>query len=415
MSIFDKKRKKENKADLHVGTSKEGNSIILGNTTITFVNSTVGVKTGSTFCDFYVYEWYIKETGEVFYVGKGRGNRYKEFHESAYEAEEIRKIYDTDVRFVAENLTEEQALSIESQEMTRLLNETNDCLANRITPFFTKRDSGFSRSSNTPPFKFETAPILYATEIEEHYFNIKGRPFDPVDAAGLACTVIIDKGIDRDIIEVVYGGKYEQYYGEVVSLLQKNNSKIMKSRTAKSVTSWIYPGDDFVTNYNLAEERAEEKLGRRVPAYHLLDVWKYLKEIYGEVETEEESIEIHPCNDRVPLDKIKNQGDWDAGFDAGFPYYEKAEDERKAGNIAQAIKLYDKARYNGYFVPALYNSYASAYRKEKDYDNEIAILQEGIERMRKEERDCSQVIVHYEEQIRKAKEKLLKQRKQKGS
>lgn len=27
---------------------------------------------------FYVYEWYNIDTNEVFYVGKGCGNRYKE-------------------------------------------------------------------------------------------------------------------------------------------------------------------------------------------------------------------------------------------------------------------------------------------------------------------------------------------------
>ena len=26
---------------------------------------------------FYVYEWYIKETNEIFYVGKGSEQRYK--------------------------------------------------------------------------------------------------------------------------------------------------------------------------------------------------------------------------------------------------------------------------------------------------------------------------------------------------
>lgn len=28
---------------------------------------------------YYVYEWYIVETGEVFYLGKGCRNRYKTF------------------------------------------------------------------------------------------------------------------------------------------------------------------------------------------------------------------------------------------------------------------------------------------------------------------------------------------------
>lgn len=53
---------------------------------------------------------------------------------------------------------------------------------------------------------------------------------------------------------------------------------------------------------------------------------------------------------------------------------------KKKGNIEKAISLFDKARYYGYEAPALYNSYAMAYRKLKDYDNEIAILDEAIKR-----------------------------------
>ncbi|WP_342718334.1 hypothetical protein AAG068_04655 [Bacillus paramycoides] len=72
---------------------------------ITLSSSPVGVSTGSTANDFYVYEWFIKGTGEIFYVGKGRGNRYKEYHTRAYEAEKIRERYETDSRFVATGLT----------------------------------------------------------------------------------------------------------------------------------------------------------------------------------------------------------------------------------------------------------------------------------------------------------------------
>ena len=43
---------------------------------------------------------------------------------------------------------------------------------------------------------------------------------------------------------------------------------------------------------------------------------------------------------------------------------------RKNGKVDEAIALFDKARYNGYDAPALYDSYAKAYRKIKDYDNE---------------------------------------------
>ena len=107
-----------------------------------------------------VYEWFIKETSEVFYVGKGRGDRYKEYHKYAYEAEKIRALHDTDNKFIATNLTESEAAEIESKEITRILNETTYRLTNRFTPLFADRDNGYGRSKNTPIFKFEVAPAV---------------------------------------------------------------------------------------------------------------------------------------------------------------------------------------------------------------------------------------------------------------
>ena len=204
---------------------------------ITFQSGYVGNKSGSSHTDYYVYEWFIKETGEIFYVGKGRGDRYKEYHARAYEAEKIRKQYDTDTKFVAKNLNEEEALEIESQEITRILNETNVRLTNRIIPFFTKRDNGYSRSPSTPPFQFETAPVLYACEIDEHYFNVRHRSFDEVKYENLMYPTFIDKGISREEIDIIYGGNYEKYYTEVVALLEQNGNKILKTKYAKSVTA----------------------------------------------------------------------------------------------------------------------------------------------------------------------------------
>jgi len=418
MGLFDKlfgKKTEEQKSGSSipkVEISKDGNSIMIGDVgKITFSTGYVGSATGSQHSDYYVYEWFIKETGEIFYVGKGRGDRYKEYHERAYEAEKIREKYDTDVKFVAQNLTEEQALELESQEMTRVLNETNDRLTNRIVPLFTKRDNGYSRSPSTPEYQFETAPILYASEIDEHYFDIHGKPFDEIEADKLSRPMFISKGISREEIETIYGGDYEKYYNEVVALLEQHGSSILKSKYAKSVTAWIYPCDDYVTNYLADEESAKERIGRCIPAYHLIDVWKYLTEKYGNtVEVKPDAQEIHPIHSRVPLSEIKNLNDWSAGFDAGYKYWEQGDEERKAGNIELAIQLFDKARYNGYFAPVLYTSYARAYRKLKDLDNEIAILDEAIERYRSEKEENSQIILDYEEQRKKAIAKLLKRK-----
>lgn len=395
----------------HQGTASTSSINLADFVTITIESGAVGSPTGSTYHDFYVYEWFIKDTGEIFYVGKGRGDRYKEHHERAYEAEKVRKMYDTDVRFVAIDLSEKEALDLESKEMTRILNQTNDRLTNRIIPFFTKRDNGYGRSSSTPTFKFETAPILYVCEIDEHYFGITGRPFDKVEYKNLSSVAFIDKNISREELDIVYGGNYEDYQYEVICLLEANGNKILKSKYAKSVSAWIYSGDDYVTNNDLDEKQAEERIGRKIPSYHLIDVWKLLKAEYKNVEIEiPKSIEIHPVNNRVPLSQIRNQNNWEKGFDDGFKYWEQGDTERKTGNIEEAIRLFDKARYNGYFAPVLYNSYAMAYRKLKDLDNEIDILTEGIERYRATEKDSIQIIIKLKEQRKKAIANLQKRK-----
>lgn len=219
------KQEKENETpeDENDAVTVKGLSLTISsdeNYGISISSSDVGVATGSTAVDFYVHEWFTKDTGEIFYVGKRRGDRYKTFHERAYEAEKIYEMYDTDTRFVGTGLTEEQAVALESKEMTRILDETKD-------------------------------------------------------------------------------------------LLSMNGNRVLKTQFAKSVTAWIYIGDDYVMNYEIDQEKGLEKLGRNIPTYHLLDVRKFLIERYGEVKTvSKEKISISPLHNRVPLKDINNLHIW---------------------------------------------------------------------------------------------------------
>lgn len=376
-SLFGIKEKEASKIEPKVHSSTHTIDI---HSPLTVSASPIGDITGSTATDFYVYEWFIKDTGEIFYVGKGRGNRFNTFHEKAYEAEKIRKLYDTSSRFIATNLTEEQAIELESKEITRILNETNDRLTNRIIPFFTERDNGYDRSNYTPKLQFETAPHLYVSEIEEHYFGMKSRTFDKVNSEGLKAVAFITRNI-RNEIDVIYGGKLENYQTETRELLSVYGSKIIHSKFAKSVTAWIYIGDDYLSSYQRDQDQAMEKLGRNVPTYHLLDVWKYLKETIEVTKIASRDIVlVNAFHNRVPLTDIRNLHNWEKGYEQGKPLWDEGEIERKAVRLDKAIELFDKARYNGYDAPALYRSYAMTYRKLKDYDNEIAIIDEAIER-----------------------------------
>ena len=64
---------------------------------------------------FYVYEWYIVETGEIFYVGKGSGNRATSMKDRNAEFKRIRKTKECAYRIVREFDTDEAALAYEME------------------------------------------------------------------------------------------------------------------------------------------------------------------------------------------------------------------------------------------------------------------------------------------------------------
>lgn len=63
--------------------------------------------------NFYVYEWFIVETGEIFYVGKGVNNRVTSMKDRNDYFKNIRKKYECNYRFVKKNLMEEEAYELE--------------------------------------------------------------------------------------------------------------------------------------------------------------------------------------------------------------------------------------------------------------------------------------------------------------
>ena len=62
-----------------------------------------------------------------------------------------------------------------------------------------------------------------------------------------------------------------------------------------------------------------------------------------------------------------------------FDIYFIGESYRKAERLDEALALFDKAKEKGYCSPALYESYAKVYRKTKEYEKEISVLEEGID------------------------------------
>lgn len=103
-----------------------------------------------------------------------------------------------------------------------------------------------------------------------------------------------------------------------------------------------------------------------------------------------EQITINPINTRIDISNIKECKEyWSKEFEKGLDLWIKGEELRKDGKYEEAIDVYNQSRETGYCSSPLYESYSMVYHKIKDYDNEIAILEEGISRLKKEKANIS--------------------------
>ncbi len=75
--------------------------------------------------DYYVYIWYIKDTNEVFYVGKGKGRRYKQTSNRNKFFNDMYTSHDCDVKKIYENLTESEAFQKE-KDVVKWYRENTD-------------------------------------------------------------------------------------------------------------------------------------------------------------------------------------------------------------------------------------------------------------------------------------------------
>ena len=320
-----------------------------------FDGTLAGQITGSQHTDFYVYEWIIKETGEIFYVGKGRGNRCNVLHNDSV-ADKIRQLYETEIVIIADNLNEEQAVVLESSEIMRVLSETSFILTNRIIPLDAVRSNFYEKSSQSAPYKFETAPTLYVDEIEHHYFGAQELSYDTVVLDTLSKVALIEQRVDEDLINVVYGNNYEKYYNETIQMLNNYGATILSSHEAKSLTAWIYCGDISLSRHLLRQTRYKEHNNRQLPTYHLIDVWKCLRDNnYSSINTQHIITEFK--SKRIPLSECKKWDDFDfEGNEAIYRAFNEAEKLRKAKEYEAALELLDYVRQSGYVSCPLYLS-----------------------------------------------------------
>lgn len=118
---------------------------------------------------FYVYEYFKKDTDEVFYVGKGTARRMYELHNRNRYFNAVYAKYDCDVRIYKGDLTNEKSCEIERERIAEL-KAIGQAYCN-----FTEGGTGFSTGKLNPIFKRIKEGTAKLFDGTENYRSFTGR------------------------------------------------------------------------------------------------------------------------------------------------------------------------------------------------------------------------------------------------
>lgn len=227
--------------------------------------------------NYYVYEWYIKDSGEIFYIGKGKGKRVSNKRKN-YFFNQIVNNFDCAYRIVKEELTEYEALVHEEKLMQKRYKE-GYILANIQVV-------NAPSVSDEPIIKYMTTPKVYSSLVDKHYFDIQDMTFDEIDINKLKFAHFPNHAMHSET-EGLYLKNYddlntEQNENEIKKIIEKAKSKIENSggrvykTKAKSVKSLIYFNPISYYNYKIVKEDGYD-------VYHLIDVLNFLETFKGKL------------------------------------------------------------------------------------------------------------------------------------
>ena len=176
--------------------------------------------------EYYVYEWYNVDTNEVFYVGKGKKDRYKHIKNRNKFFIDYYNTHNCDVRKVYINLTEEQAFEKEIDLISYYKNKTNFRLTNQ-----TNGGEGMSGFVVSNEFREKMREIVSGTNNPNygHYWTEEQKQ--------KARERVLSKNY-KGKNNPNYGNKWTEEQKNKASLRRKNNPKYVKENHGRA-KKWI--------------------------------------------------------------------------------------------------------------------------------------------------------------------------------
>lgn len=218
---------------------------------------------------FYVYEWFTKDTGKVFYVGKGTRSRYRHI---LYDMKrprgewykELQDNFGIDYRFLAKDLTSYEAAIYELCMMVERTDQGEVLLqsANNPGTWDWYSYAHMREACNGRDF----VPAIIVDPYESHYFGITPPKFDPVDLSKL---------------RVTFHSSCTQIEPIPATLQEMKQLREMIVKAGGRVYSTLAKGTQAIVEFDMMyyDRFMFYKEEKGLLVYHAFDVVKALKEL----------------------------------------------------------------------------------------------------------------------------------------
>lgn len=218
---------------------------------------------------FYVYEWFVKESGKIFYVGKGTGDRYKS-KDRNYMFKMIEYQFEIDVRIVKDGLSEHEAYVLEESLLVKYARD-GEVLINTVTV----ADEGLF---DVQELSYFTTPYIMASRVYKHYFNMNDKNYDEIDPEKLQFSYIPKRsyyGMYKLYLKNANEHMQNHYFEPVIEDAIQKVSKSIEDTGGRVYKSKSTKVQCIIETTQTTYESYQVWKNEGYDVYHLIDVMKY--------------------------------------------------------------------------------------------------------------------------------------------
>ncbi|WP_425801851.1 hypothetical protein ACHOLT_14170 [Desulfitobacterium sp. Sab5] len=324
---------------------------------------------------FYVYEWFTKDEGKIFYVGKGTGTRYNHILSEISDKyrgiyyKELQDNFGIDFRIIADNLTNLEAEIYEICWMHERTSQGEVLLQFVDMPINMDEHNEMLKMYETRSF----TPTIEISDYRKRYFGITESPnYDTINPDALLKTHFLSTGW---MVSPYVSDETEEIKKYVKSL-----GGTVYATLAKSAKSVIEFGNlEYDRYYDLNEKGYE--------IYHSFHVLDYIKKSPVPASAAMPKKKIKPPKfdvaQRDEMRKYLKSIDPEiekiiAASKDGYVPEIKGLDYKQGKIYKEAIKYLEASVRMGFDAPAAYLHLAIIYRKFGMFEEELSTLKKAL-------------------------------------